>query len=99
VRRWLARNGLPPRAPRVEANTYFAATLVGRAVKHIQGSFSREYFIETIEHQIETAPTASLYPQLSLGRGQRFASKGAWVTRLSEGSGPGLTPVSAWLVP
>jgi mono/diheme cytochrome c family protein len=99
VRRWLARNGLPQRAPRVEANTYFAASLVGRAVKHIQGTFSREYFLETIEHQIETSPTASLYPQLSLGRGQRFASKGAWVARAPDLPGSALTPVSGFLVP
>lgn len=98
IRRWAERHGIAARAPHVEANTYFAATAVRRAAKHIAGNFSRDYFVETLEHQVETSRSPSLYPRLGLGRGQRFASKGAYVLRVPGGANA-LAPAGPWIVP
>jgi len=99
ARRWLERGKLRWRSERVQGDAYFAATLVRRAVQHIAGSFSREYFLETLEHQAESSHSTSVYPRLGLGRGQRFASKGAYVVRVSDGSPPDLEPIGPWIVP
>lgn len=65
---------------------------------HIGSNFSREYFIERIEHAIENAVTTSVYPYLSLGPGQRFGSKGCFIAEFS-GTAETLAPASDWIVP
>jgi hypothetical protein len=46
--------------------------------------YSREYLIETIEHEIENQLNPGTFPRLSLGPGQRFAAKGADVFSLAK---------------
>lgn len=41
----------------------------------------------------------TVYPRLSLGAGQRFASKGAYVVRFAAAGSDAIVPVSDWLVP
>ena len=47
------------------------------------------------------APSKSttIYPRMSLGISQRFASKGAYIVRFEDASKTKLTPLSAWIVP
>lgn len=98
VRMWLKARSIPPGDERIQANTYFAATQAGEAAMHLVDHFSRDYFIERIEHGLDNALTSSVYPHLSLGPGQRFASKGCYIVKYSDASGS-LTPVSNWIVP
>lgn len=76
---WLRSRKVPLADERIQANTYFAATLAGDALAHMEGIFSRDYFIERVEHMAEQSLLPSVYPRLSLGPGQRFASKGGYV--------------------
>ncbi len=94
---WLRRQGIESSAERVQADAYFTVTLTARAVKHILDNFSRDYLIERIEHMGDNAPTRSVYPNISLGPNQRFASNGAYIVRI--GADGRLTPVSDWIVP
>jgi hypothetical protein len=41
----------------------------------------------------------TMYPHLSLGSGQRFASKGAYIVRFANPAGDGLVQESDWIVP
>ncbi|MGE5492238.1 MAG: c-type cytochrome [Actinomycetota bacterium] len=41
----------------------------------------------------------TVYPRLSLGAGQRFASKGGYVVRIDGANGNALVPVTDWMVP
>ena len=63
----------------VSANTYYAVTVFNRALKHLRSNFSRDYLIERIEHMLDNNVFNSVYPHLSLGPSQRFASKGCYV--------------------
>ena len=83
---------------RVQANTYFTTMVLGEALMHIRSHFSREYFMEKIEHMLESSLTTSVYPRFSLGLGQRFASKGCYILKLTGQSGS-TAPVSDWIVP
>jgi len=61
--------------------------------------FYRDYFIERVEHMVARSLVTSVYPRLSLGPGQRFASKGAYLVKYSKQPGITVEPVSDWIVP
>lgn len=99
---WLRTRGLEPpdeQGRAVAVHTLFALTVAGEALMHLQDSYSRDYFVERVEHAITTTITPTFYPRVSLGPGKRFASKGAYIVQVQGGSRPGLTPVSGWIVP
>ena len=84
LRAWLKSRGFSLTNERVQADSYLASLLVGSAVKHMRGNFSREYLIERIEHGLDNTVFRSVYPRLSLGPNQRFASKECLLLRPSE---------------
>ncbi|MGZ8248598.1 c-type cytochrome [Methylomagnum sp.] len=97
ARDWLKSRRLPFTHERLQANTFCAAVVLGEAVKHLLDNFSSAYLIERIEGMIGNLPPASVYPRLSLGTGQRFASKGSYIARIeSDGK---LSAVGGWIVP
>jgi ABC-type branched-subunit amino acid transport system substrate-binding protein len=86
-----------PDEKRVQANAYFALKMAGEGVGHIRGFFSREYFLERIEHMVDNATYTSVYPRISLAPKQRFVSKGCYIASLSEDGS--LVAVTDWLIP
>jgi cytochrome c553 len=95
---WLRARGIRASDPRTQANAYFAATLAGEAISHLGENFSRDYFLEGVEQMTEVSLAASIYPHLSLGPGQRFASRGGYVLDLA-GDGEAAVSLGDWLVP
>ncbi|HWR75573.1 MAG TPA: cytochrome C [Thiobacillus sp.] len=96
---WLRARNIPLSDERTQANAFFAATVTGDAMSHLGENFSRDYFIERIEQMTQSALSPSIYPHLSLGPGQRFASKGGYVVRFSPGKGGTPIAISEWLIP
>lgn len=99
---WLRTHGVNPvreELQPVAVNTLFAINVAGDALSHIQDSFSREYFVERVEHNITTTLTPTFYPNVSLGPGKRFASKGAYIVRPQATANEALAAVSDWIVP
>lgn len=94
---WLRSHGLATVDERLQANAYFAASLVGHTLEHLRENYSREYLIERLEHATENAPWTSVYRSLSLGSGQRFAAKGGYVIRWR--AGDGTADGGPWIVP
>jgi hypothetical protein len=94
---WLHNKGLALTHESLQINTLFAVTVASDALGHMMDSFSRDYFIERIEHVVGQTPTPSMFKTLSLGPGQRFAAKGASVVQLgASGAQKALAP---WIVP
>ncbi len=99
-RAWLRAKHIPVTDEALQANTYFAISMLGMALKGSLDLFSREYLIERVEHMTENALSTGSYPHLSLGPAQRFASKGAYIVQpLGDGPRTRLVPVSDWIVP
>lgn len=98
VNAWLHAKNMRPADARTQANAFFAATLTGDAMSHLGENFSRDYFIERIEQMAETSLSPSIYPRLSLGPGQRFASRGGYILGFPHGAVTPV-PVSDWLIP
>ncbi|MCK9199948.1 MAG: ABC transporter substrate-binding protein [Gallionella sp.] len=96
---WLRVRNIAPADTRIQANAFFAATIAGDALAHMDENFSRDYFIERVEHMTEQSLFPSVYPRLSLGPGQRFASRGGYVTGYTQDSGQRIVPLSDWIVP
>lgn len=94
---WLRARALASREEEVQVNTYFAMTMVGEALMHLMDSFSREYFVERVEHGVTTTLMPSYFPHLSLGPDQRYASKGVYI--VEDGGDAGPAAVSALIVP
>ena len=78
----------------LQSSTFLAATLAGESLMHMQGNFSRDYFIERIEHMMDNMINPSLYPRLSLAPGQRFAAKGCYVWEMDKDF-----DTAEWIVP
>jgi hypothetical protein len=96
---WLHSKGIAITDEAVQMNTLFAMTVVSDALGHIMDSFSRDFFIERVEHAVAQTPTPSFYPGVSLGPGQRFAAKGSALVTVQDGDTPQLKPLSGWIVP
>ncbi len=94
---WLRARNIPVGDERAQANAYFAASTVGEVLMEMVDNFSRDYLIERIEHMTGRSLFPSVYPRLSLGPGQRFASKGAYVARFSPDGK--LVADGEWIVP
>ena len=99
TRLWLKSKNIALTDERVQASTYFAATVAGDTVSHLLSNFSRDYFIELVEHMVGRSLATSVYPPLSLGPGQRFASRGAYLVRYSSDPNGDVEPVTDWIVP
>ena len=101
VKRWLQSNGIALTDERVQLNAYLAATVMGMMVSHSKDTYSREFLIERMEHRLGNSLELSIYPRLSLGPGQRYASKGSYIVRVDgDGEGAGdLSLLSDWIVP
>lgn len=81
AQQWLRARALASPEEEVQIDSYFAITMVGEALMHLMDSFSREYFVERIEHGVTTTLMPSFFPHLSLGPDQRFASRGVYIAR------------------
>lgn len=99
MRVWLGAKKIPLIDEIIQGGTYFTLTTVGDVVSHMLGIFSREYFIEGIERTTEISSFFSVYPRLSLGPDQRFASKGSYVVGFSPDGENAVYPLSDWIVP
>jgi hypothetical protein len=96
---WLRAKNIALTDERVQANTYFVATVAGDSITHLFHNFSRDYFIERVEHMVNRSLVASVYPHLSLGPGQRFASKGAYLVKYSSHPNKPVELIADWIVP
>ena len=96
---WLRVRNVPLADQRTQANAYFAVTIAGDAMASLGENFSRDYLIERVEHMTGSSPAASIYPRLSLGPGQRFASRGGYILGFPQKSAGMPVPISDWLVP
>jgi hypothetical protein len=97
---WLHNKGIAVTDEVVQINTLFALTVASDALGHMMDSFSRDFFVERIEHAVAQTPTPSQYQSVSLGPGQRYAAKGSSIVQLGfDGSKASMTPLSGWIVP
>jgi hypothetical protein len=99
VRAWLYARRVAVDPPEDQFQTYFALSVLEKAVMEIQGDYSREYLIEEIEMIAESNLNPGVYPTLTLGPGQRIASRGSYVVKLDPKANGGIVADGEWIVP
>ena len=65
----------------------------------LAGNFFSDYFVESVEQETESTANPGVFPHMSLGPGQRFASKGCYIVRPSGDVQGEFEAASEWLVP
>jgi hypothetical protein len=96
---WFKIKQIPVVAERVQTDTYVACGILAETLNDMLDSFVRDYLVERVEVMLGHRLVNGYYPRLSLGPGQRFASKGGYVVRFADGSGTALAPGADWTVP
>jgi hypothetical protein len=96
---WMRGRGVAAVDDRAQSGAFFVVTLAAEAIMELRGYFSRDYFIERIEHMIDGTVTTSVYPRLTLAPGARFASQGCYILRFDESDPLRLVAASDWIVP
>jgi len=99
IRGWMHSRRLDVSHPRIQLQTYYALTMAQYSLLHMIDDFYRDYMLEIIEHQAENELNPGTHPELALGPGQRFASKGAFIAELAPDTRLGYRVVSDWIVP
>ena len=95
---WLKLQGLSELNSVAAGKVLFAGRTLGLGLADIKNTFSREYFVESLEHALDGTRLSSLFPRTSLGPDQRFLTRGAYVVDLS-GDVDEIFSNPAWIQP
>ncbi|HEY6095064.1 MAG TPA: c-type cytochrome [Gallionellaceae bacterium] len=96
---WFSIRHISVVAEQVQADTYLACGLLAETLKHMADTFVPEYLVERVEDGIGHRIVTGYYPRLTLGTGQRFASKGGYIVHFSEPQGSRVSADGDWQVP
>lgn len=97
---WLRARGIRSGAHEdIYLNTLYLLNLTEAAIVTLRDQFDRELFLEAVEREAERVPNPGVYPRLSLGPGQRFASRTCRFVTRDPGAPDGVRPISDWFVP
>lgn len=99
IRQWLNARGVALTPPEPQYLVYYSLSVLEKAVMEIQGAYSRDYLLEHIETVAESNLNPGVYPYLSLGPGQRTASRGSYVVRLDPSAPGSIRADGDWIVP
>ncbi len=82
----------------VATKAYFTGNILVEALMHLKTNFYRDYFLDVISMIKDQTSKIPVYPRLSFGPGQRYASKGCYIVQLSGGPSPEIIRRSEWVV-
>lgn len=98
LKRWLAIRKIPISNLDIQSQMYFLGWLLPGAISHMRNEFFRDYFIESFDRMRDQDYAIAVFPRLTFGPGQRYASKGCYVVQLGEGEQPAMIKKSAWII-
>ncbi len=92
---WAKSRKIDIKYPRILSDTFTAFMIAGNALRHLRGNYYRDYLLELLEHKVERSVVSSLYPQLTIGPGQRYAAKACRIEKVSDS----FNAVTPWIAP
>jgi hypothetical protein len=98
VKQWLKARKIPLTDLRMQSKIYFLGWMLAGAVKSMRSEFFRDYFLEGFDMMIDQDYAIAVYPRLTFGSGQRYASKGCYIVQLTKGPNPELIKKSDWVI-
>jgi hypothetical protein len=97
VEAYLESRKIPITSPRIQAKTWFLGTMLSKALREIRSEFYRDYFLEKMEMMPNQESSIAVYPRLTFGPDQRYASKGCYIVQLTKGPAPEFIKRSGWI--
>jgi len=94
----LRKNAIPITNLEIELKMYSLFSIVSGPISRMRTYVYRDYFIEMLEATPDMSMTPAVFPRLSFGTGQRYASKGCYVVQVSGGPQPELVKRSDWII-
>ena len=95
---WLRAKKLPITNFEIQAKMYFLGWTLAPMVKMMRDDFYRDYFFDIVDMMRDQYYSIAVYPRLSFGPGQRYASKGCYIVQLTGGDEPKLEKRSNWVI-
>jgi hypothetical protein len=95
---WFNIRRIPVVSLQVQADTFLACQILAVTLRHMFDAFNRDYLMERLEDMAEKLIMTGYYRRLSLGPGQRVASKGGYILNLAEGR-DALRHDAQWIIP
>ncbi len=95
---WLKARNIPVTNIRIQSKMYFIGWMLSEVWMRMKSEFYRDKFLETIEMMTDQSHAIAVYPRLSFGPGQRYASKGCYIVQLSRDPDLSLTKKSKWVI-
>jgi hypothetical protein len=96
-REWMLTYGMTTVNETMQSEVYFNMVFLTDLISQMLDNLHRDYMIERAEDMLSSGTNFSPYPLLSMSRGQRFASKGAYIARFDNDGM--LEADSEWIVP
>ena len=98
IERWLEIREIPLTNFDLQAKMYFVGWNLAGQIKMMRDEFYRDYFLDITDMMRDQDYAVGVYERLSFGPGQRYASKGCYLTGLTAGPEPVLEKRSGWVV-
>jgi hypothetical protein len=98
VQRWMQLRNISFDRPFIQSKMYFLGWMLSEVFMHMRRNFYRDYFLDLMDMMRDQYYAIVVYPRLSFGPGQRYASKGCYVIQLGPGKDPKLIPRSEWVI-
>jgi len=96
---WFKTQGIQVTDERTQVDTYLSCVILAESVGALWGNFVRDYLLETYENMLSFRTLNGYYPHLSLGPGQRLASKGGYIVHYADVAGTAVVQDGEWTVP
>lgn len=97
LKKWLQSWNLPLVDETFQSEVFFNLLFLTDLSSQMLDNLYRDYMVERAEDMLSLGSNVSAYPHLSSARGQRFASKGAYIARFAENGK--LVAETNWIVP
>jgi hypothetical protein len=97
VERWHIARNIPLTDFTLQAKMYFLGWMLPGAIKHLRSEFYRDYFLEGFDMMLDQDYSIAVYPRLTFGAGERYASKGCYIVRLNPADDTVMEQVSDWV--
>ena len=95
---WMRFKKLPTGNLKITSQVFLLKSVFSEALNSIAGEFYREFFLDNLDEGRDQLQTSIAFPLLSFGPGQRYASKGCYVTTIAKGENPKLLKQSDWII-
>ncbi len=97
VSSWLKMKKIPVTNLSASSKVYVLTRLLSFVLRDMGTDYYRDFFLDLVDDGADQTTSSLVYPTLSFGPGQRYASKGCYIVTLGKGAAPKIVRQSDWV--